>query len=268
MEAAPADTQIEIRDLTMAYGSFVVMRDINAKIRRSEIFVIMGGSGSGKSTLLRHMIGLKSPARGDIYYDNEPFWGSGEEERRRRLRTFGVLFQSGALWSSMTIAENVELPLTEFTDLSESEIRDRARSKLAMVGLQGFEDHYPAEVSGGMNKRAGLARAMSLDPKILFFDEPSAGLDPINSRNLDRLILQLRDGLGATFVIVTHELQSIFAIADNSIFLDTNTRTMRAQGNPRELLKSSTDPYVLEFLTRGEARLEAGTETQLRSSRP
>jgi phospholipid/cholesterol/gamma-HCH transport system ATP-binding protein len=247
------DTKIEIRGLTMAYGSFVVMRDINATIKRGEIFIIMGGSGCGKSTLLRVMVGLKEPAQGEVYYDGVPFWKSGEEERQKRLRSFGVAFQGGALWSSMTLAENVALPLGEYSDLSEAEINDIARLKLALVGLKGFEDYYPAEISGGMCKRAGLARALALDPEILFFDEPSAGLDPISSRNLDQLILQLRDSLGATFVVVTHELQSIFAIADNSIFLDTNTRTMRAQGSPRELLEHSTDPYVREFLTRGES---------------
>ena len=229
MDASAKDTKIEIRDLTMAYGSFVVMRDINASIKRGEIFIIMGGSGCGKSTLLRLMVGLKEPAQGDIFYDGVPFWKSSEEERHKRLRSFGVAFQGGALWSSMTLAENVGLPLGEYTD------------------------HYPSEISGGMCKRAGLARALALDPEILFFDEPSAGLDPISSRNLDQLILQLRDSLGATFVVVTHELQSIFAIGDNSIFLDTNTRTMRAQGNPRDLLQHSTDPYVREFLTRGES---------------
>jgi len=245
--------KIEIRELTMAFGSFVVMRDISAKIRQAEIFIIMGGSGCGKSTLLRHMIGLKAPAKGDIFYDGESFWQASEKARQQKLRTFGVLFQSGALWSSMTLEENVGLPLGEYTDLSPTEVRDIARLKLALVGLKGFEEFYPAEISGGMCKRAGLARAMALDPDVLFFDEPSAGLDPISSRNLDELILQLRDSLGATFVVVTHELQSIFAIADNSVFLDTNTRTMRAQGNPRELLKNSTDPYVREFLTRGKS---------------
>jgi len=245
--------KIEIRDLTMAFGSFVVMRDISATIRRAEIFIIMGGSGCGKSTLLRHMIGLKSPAKGDIFYDGESFWLMSDEARQQKLRTFGVLYQSGALWSSMTLEENVGLPLGEYTDLSAAEIQDIARLKLALVGLKGFEEFYPAEISGGMCKRAGLARAMALDPDVLFFDEPSAGLDPISSRNLDELILQLRDSLGATFVVVSHELQSIFAIADNSVFLDTNTRTMRAQGNPRELLRNSTDPYVREFLTRGES---------------
>jgi phospholipid/cholesterol/gamma-HCH transport system ATP-binding protein len=251
--SAETDTKIEIRDLTMAYGSFVVMRDINVKIKRGEIFIIMGGSGCGKSTLLRHMIGLKEPAQGDIYYDGVPFWKSDEDVRTGKLRSFGVLFQNGALWSSMTLAENIGLPLGEYTELSPADILDVARLKLALVGLKGFEDYYPAEISGGMAKRAGLARALALDPSILFFDEPSAGLDPISSRNLDELILQLRDSLGATFVVVTHELASIFTIADNAIFLDANTRTMRAQGNPRELLNHSTDPAVRQFLTRGES---------------
>jgi len=244
--------KIEIRGLTMAYGSFVVMRDISAQIRRGEIFVIMGGSGCGKSTLLRHMIGLKEPAEGEILYDGVPFWKSDEESRQRRLRSFGVLFQGGALWSSMTLAENIGLVLGEYTDYPAAEIRDLARLKLALVGLKGFEDYYPAEISGGMCKRAGLARALALDPEVLFFDEPSAGLDPISSRHLDELILQLRESLGATFVVVSHELASIFTIADNSVFLDPNTRTMRASGSPRELLQNSPDPAVREFLTRGE----------------
>jgi len=246
-----SDIKIEIRDLTMAYGSFVVMRDINVQIRRGEVFVIFGGSGCGKSTLLRHMIGLKEPAQGEIYYDGNPFWQSDPEARQQKLRTFGVLFQSGALWSSMTLAENIGLVLGEYTDFSEADISEIARLKLALVGLKGFEDYYPAEISGGMSKRASLARALALDPDVLFFDEPSAGLDPISSRNLDELILQLRDSLGATFVVVTHELASIFTIADNSVFLDPETRTMRAKGNPRELLAQSTDPAVREFLTRG-----------------
>lgn len=252
--------QIEIRGLTMAYGSFVVMRDINASIRRGEVFVIMGGSGCGKSTLLRHMIGLKPPAAGDVYYDGLPFWQSSPEARTERLRRFGVLFQNGALWSSMTLAENIGLVLGTFTSLSPTDIHELARLKLALVGLKGFEDYYPAEISGGMAKRAGLARALALDPEILFFDEPSAGLDPVSSRNLDTLILQLRDSLGATFVIVTHELASIFAIADNSVLLDPETRTMRASGHPRELLRHSTDAAVRQFLTRGgsDADSQAG----------
>ncbi|HAB15758.1 MAG TPA: polyamine ABC transporter ATP-binding protein [Verrucomicrobiales bacterium] len=245
----------------MAYGSFVVMRDINAQVKQGEVFIIMGGSGCGKSTLLRHMIGLKQPAKGDIYYNGAPFWQMGDEERQQKLRSFGVLFQGGALWSSMTLAENIGLVLGEYTDFPPAEIRAIARLKLALVGLKGFEEYYPAEISGGMCKRAGLARALALDPDVLFFDEPSAGLDPISSRNLDELILQLRDSLGATFVVVTHELASIFTIADNSIFLDPNTRTMRASGNPRELLKYSTDPAVQQFLTRSRAPVQPSAQT-------
>jgi phospholipid/cholesterol/gamma-HCH transport system ATP-binding protein len=241
----------------MAYGSFVVMRDINAQIKRGSVFIIMGGSGCGKSTLLRHMIGMISPAKGDVFYDGRSFWSADEDTRQAMLRKFGVLFQSGALWSSMTLAENIALPLSEYTELPPDEVNNIVRLKLALVGLKGFEDFYPAEISGGMCKRAGLARAMALDPEILFFDEPSAGLDPISSRNLDELILELRDSLGATIVIVTHELQSIFAIADDSIFLDPATRTMRAHGNPKELLAHSTDPTVREFLTRGAEKSAA-----------
>lgn len=252
-----ADTKIEIRDLTMAYGSYVVMRDISAMIKSGSVFVIMGNSGSGKSTLLRHMIGLQRPVKGDVFYDGKSFWEMDEEARRIQLRRYGVLFQSGALWSSMTLAENVALPLQEYTDWCRTDVDDIVRLKLALVGLSGFEDYYPAEISGGMRTRAGLARAMALDPEILFFDEPSAGLDPLTARNLDELILELRDSLGATVVVVTHELASIFMIADDSIFLDGETKTMRAQGNPKELLKHSTDPKIKAFLTRGESSREA-----------
>lgn len=253
MKPGTSDIKIEIRDVTIAYDEFVVMRGLNSKIKKGEIFVVMGGSGSGKSTLLRAMIGLKEPAQGDVFYDGVPFWKSNEEQRQKLLRSFGVMFQGGALWSSMTLAENVGLPLGEFTDLSPAGIEDIARFKLALVGLKGFEDFYPAEISGGMTKRAGLARALALDPDILFFDEPSSGLDPVTARKLDELILHLRDSLGTTFVVISHDLASIFTIADNSIFLDANTHTMGAEGNPRELLEHSTDPTVREFLTRGEA---------------
>ncbi|HOB99320.1 MAG TPA: ATP-binding cassette domain-containing protein [Verrucomicrobiota bacterium] len=249
--------KIEIRDVTLAYGSFVVLRDIRARIRPGAVFVIMGGSGCGKSTLLRALIGLRAPTDGEVLYDGIPFWGSGSEARQERLRSFGVLFQNGALWSSMTLAENIGLVLGEFTDLTPAEIRDVSRLKLSLVGLRGFEDFYPSEVSGGMAKRAGLARALALDPDILFLDEPSAGLDPITSRNLDELVLQLRDSLGATFVVVTHELASIFAIADECLFLDGSTRTMRAQGSPRALLETTDDPAVRAFLTRGASGAEA-----------
>lgn len=248
--------KIEIQNLTMAYGSYVVMRDISAQVKRGSVFVIMGNSGSGKSTLLRHLIGLQRPAQGDVLYDGQSFWSADDEARRAQLRKCGVLFQSSALWSSMTLAENVALPLMEYTDWSASDLKDIIQLKLALVGLSGFEDYYPAEISGGMRKRAGLARAMALDPEILFFDEPSAGLDPITSRNMDQLILELRDSLGATVVVVTHELASIFMIADDSIFLDADTRTMRAQGNPNELLKHSTDAKLRAFLTRGERSSE------------
>jgi phospholipid/cholesterol/gamma-HCH transport system ATP-binding protein len=246
------DVKIKIEHLSMAYGSYVVMRDINARVRPGSVFVIMGESGSGKSTLLRTMIGLQPPAQGDILYDGRSFWGLDEEARRVQLRKFGVLFQSAALWSSMTLAENVELPLAQYTDWPKPDRREVVRLKLALVGLAGFEDYYPAEISGGMRKRAGLARAMALDPEILFFDEPSAGLDPVLSRNLDQLILELRDSLGATIVVVTHELASIFAIADDSIFLDPESRTVRVQGNPKDLREHSTDPKIRTFLTRGE----------------
>lgn len=246
------DIKIEIKNLSMAYGPYVVMRDINARVKRGSVFVVMGESGSGKSTLLRTMIGLQPPAQGDILYGGQTFWGLDEEARRAQVRKFGVLFQSAALWSSMTLAENVGLPLAEYTDWPEADRQEVVRLKLALVGLAGFEDYYPAELSGGMRKRAGLARAMALDPEILFFDEPSAGLDPVLSRNLDQLILELRDSLGATVVVVTHELASIFTIADDSIFLDAESRTVRVQGNPRELRDHSPDPKIRTFLTRGE----------------
>ena len=244
--------RIAVADLTMAYGSDVIQRDLTFDVRRGEIFIIMGGSGCGKSTLLRHLIGLISPAKGDIRYDGVSFTAAEPEDRKNTLRRFGVLYQKGALWTSMTLAENVTLPLKEFTDLSPAQIREVVSLKLALVGLAGFEEFYPSEISGGMQKRAALARAMALDPDILFFDEPSAGLDPVTSRRLDDLILEIRDSLGATVVVVTHELPSIFAIGDNAVYLDLETKTMIAQGNPRTLRDSATDPKVHAFLTRGE----------------
>ncbi len=237
----------------MAYGDFVVQRDLNFKINRGDIFIIMGDSGCGKSTLLRHMIGLKNPARGEIFYNGEPFLAASPEAREARLRTFGIMYQAGALWSSMTLAENIALTLEQYTALSAPEIRELAALKLALVGLAGFEDYYPSEISGGMQKRAGLARAMALDPEILFFDEPSAGLDPLSSKRLDELIVELKRSLGATVVVVTHELPSIFAIGTNAIFMDAERRTIVAQGSPRQMLDECKDPKVQRFLTRGEA---------------
>ncbi len=246
------EAHISIRDLTMAYGSFVVQRDLRFDIKRGEIFVIMGDSGCGKSTLLRHMIGLRRPARGDVLYSGESFWGASDEERERLKRGFGVAYQGGALWSSMTLAENVALPLQQYTDLSKAEIREVCSFKLALVGLAGFEDFYPSEISGGMLKRAGVARAMALDPDVMMFDEPSAGLDPISSRRLDDMLIELSGSLGITIVVVTHELASIFTIASNSVFLCAEARTQIALGNPKELRDHSDNPKVRTFLNRGD----------------
>lgn len=243
---------ITVRRLTMAYGDFVLMRDLDFSIRRGDVFIIMGGSGCGKSTLLRHLIGLNEPAQGEVFYGEENFTRADPEARQRILRRCGVLFQGGGLWSSMTLAENIGLVLEEYTDLSAAEIREVAALKLSLVGLKGFEDYYPSQISGGMQRRAGLARAMALDPDTLFFDEPSAGLDPISSRRLDDLIVELRDSLGATVVVVTHELSSIFAIGNNGVFLDPETKAIIASGDPKELLARCPDPKVRAFLTRGE----------------
>ncbi len=243
---------IEVRDLTMAYGENLIQRDLSFAVNRGDIFIIMGGSGCGKSTLMRHLVGLLYPAKGSILYNGRDFWQSAPEQHEALMRRIGVLYQRGALWSSMTLAENVALPLTEYSTLSPGEIREIVSFKLALVGLAGFEDYYPTELSGGMQKRAALARAMALDPDVLFFDEPSAGLDPISARLLDELIIELRNSLGATIVVVTHELASIFAIGNNSVFLDTDTKTMIATGDPNRLLKESQDPRVIRFLTRGQ----------------
>jgi len=246
------DVHIQVRDLSMAYGDFVVQRDLDFDIRRGEIFIIMGGSGCGKSTLLRHLIGLMPPASGSVLYGDLDFWALDEAKRMQIKRRFGVLFQQGALWSSMTLAENIALPLSFYTKLAARVINELVSLKLALVGLSGFEDFYPSELSGGMRKRAGLARAMALDPEILFFDEPSAGLDPLSSRRLDDLILELRDSLGATIVVVTHELASIFAIGDDAVFLDAQSKTMIATGKPKDLVNAENET-VRSFLTRGEA---------------
>ena len=246
------EPHITVRDLTMAYGDFVVMHDLNFTIKRGDVFIIMGGSGCGKSTMMTILIGLKSPAKGQVLYLDVNFWESDPETRDTIIRRAGVMYQSGDLWSSMTLKENVALPLETYTDLSPGQIRDVVKMKLALVGLAGFGEFYPSEISGGMQKRAGIARAMALDPEILFFDEPSAGLDPVSARRLDDLILQLRESLGTTMVVVTHELASIFTIGNNSVFLDASKRTMTATGNPKELLAETKDPTLRMFLTRGE----------------
>jgi phospholipid/cholesterol/gamma-HCH transport system ATP-binding protein len=270
-----ADTAppIVVDDLTMAYDSYVLQRNLSFSVNKGDIFIIMGASGCGKSTLLRHLIGLKAPAAGKVCYSGESLWDASPDRQRAILRKTGVLFQKGALWSSMTLAENIALPLQEYTGLPPDTIREVASLKLALVGLAGFEDYYPSEISGGMQKRAALARAMALDPEILFFDEPSAGLDPISSKLLDDLILELRDSLGATIVVVTHELASIFAIGNNSIFLDAQSKTMIAQGDPKKLLAETDNPTVKRFLTRGEsgeaaAGHDSETDARARSNGP
>ncbi len=240
-------------DVTVAYGPRIIQQGLDFTIRKGDIFIIMGGSGCGKSSLLHVLMGLTPPASGAVYYGEKNFWGGSAADRDAIVRRTGVMFQGGALWSSRTLAENVSLPLEYYTDLSPASIREIAAFKLAQVGLAGFEDFYPSEISGGMKKRAGLARALALDPEVVYFDEPSAGLDPVSAARLDELILQLRDTLGMTVVVVTHELASIFNIASNSVFLDAEAKTITAQGDPHELLRHGPGK-VVEFLTRGRSR--------------
>ncbi len=242
---------IHIDQLTMAYGSNLIQKDLDFDVYRGDVFVIMGGSGCGKSTLLKHMIGLYPPARGEILYDGKSFNRASEQEQFEMRRGWGITYQTGGLFSAMTLAQNTALPLQQYTALGAGEIDDIVAYKLALVGLGGYQDYYPSEISGGMQKRAGLARAIALDPEILFFDEPSAGLDPISSQLLDELILEMQESLGATVVIVTHELASIFAIASNSVFLDAETKTMIDYGDPKILRQQSEHEKVRKFLARG-----------------
>jgi phospholipid/cholesterol/gamma-HCH transport system ATP-binding protein len=244
------NSPIEVRQLTMKYGPLIVMQDLTFEVRRGEVFVIMGGSGSGKSTLLKHLIGLKEPAAGTIVFDGEDFGAADAAARRRVQRRMGVLYQNGALWSGMTLAENVALPLEEFTELDDGSIAEVVALKLALVGLRGFQDYYPSAISGGMRKRAALARAIALDPEVLFFDEPSSGLDPISASRLDDLILELKASFGTTIIVVTHDLDSIFRIADRALFLDIEHRTMTALGSPLELRDNPPSAEVHRFLTR------------------
>mgnify|MGYP002629423801 CR=1 FL=1 len=244
---------IKVSELTMAYGDQILQRDLTFTVRKGSIFVVMGDSGCGKSTLLRHLIGLKQPAGGQIFFRDTNFWDSTPNEREVILRRCGVLYQGGALFSSMSVGENVSLPLRQYTRLPAAEIADLVSLKLHLVGLGGTEDLMPSELSGGMRKRAGLARAMALDPEVLFFDEPSAGLDPISARQMDDLILELCDTLGATIILITHELASIFAIGTDAIFLDSKTKTIIGRGHPQTLLDESENTKIIRFLTRGEA---------------
>ena len=246
---APA---ITAEGVTCGYDGKVVLKEVSFTVPRGEIFFIIGGSGCGKSTLLRHLIGIHQPMAGTVKFFGETFNQGDLAARRELLKTFGVLYQSAALWSSLTLRENVSLPLEEYTELNKREIEEIATLKLAQVGLTGFEDYYPVEISGGMKKRAGLARALALDPAIVFLDEPSAGLDPITSRKLDELVLQIREMFGTTLVVVSHELASIFSIADRVIMLDKGQKGIIAEGAPRALAASSRDRRVTEFLHRGD----------------
>jgi len=248
---ANTEPHIRFESVTVGYGDRVIQRDLDFTIGRSEVFAIMGPSGCGKSTLMRSAIGLLKPMAGRILYAGESYWDAEPERQKFLMRSFGVMYQGGALWSSMSLAENIALPLTEFLSLDDEEAHEIAALKLALVGLAGFEDYYPSEISGGMRKRAAIARAMALDPDTLFLDEPSAGLDPVSSRLLDELIVSLRDSLGTTVVIVSHELFSILSICDNSVFLDTEASTMLASGNPRLLRDECENQQVRQFLTRG-----------------
>ncbi|MFW5819198.1 MAG: ABC transporter ATP-binding protein [Desulfovermiculus sp.] len=248
--SAPA---IRVEDLTLAYGSTLIMSQLSFDVHSGEVLIVMGGSGSGKSTLLKSLIGLLPPASGRIFFASTDFWSASEKEQNRIRRHMGVLYQQGALWSSMTLAENISLPLEVYTLLRPRDIKDVVSFKLGLVGLGGQEQAYPAELSGGMRKRAALARALALDPKILFFDEPSSGLDPVTARRLDNLILELQSSLGTTMVVVTHDLDSIFAIGSRAVFLDAEQKTITEIGDPREMRDASDNLSVREFLNRGKA---------------
>jgi phospholipid/cholesterol/gamma-HCH transport system ATP-binding protein len=242
--------KFRVSGLSFGYGSNIVQHDVSFDVRDKSIFAIMGGSGCGKSTLMKTMVGLVKPHTGTILVGNEDYWAATEARRTEIGHRFGVVFQSGALWSSMTAEENVALPMRMFTHLEEPSIKSLARLKLLLVGLDKAATVMPAELSGGMRRRVGIARALSLDPEVLFLDEPSAGLDPISAKRLDDLILELRDGFGVTVIMVSHELPSLLGICDDGIFLDAETRTAIAHGSPKTLLETSEHPSVKAFMHR------------------
>ena len=254
-EAQLPGPAVEVTGLECGYDDKVILKDVSFTVARGEIFFVIGGSGCGKSTLLRHMVGLNPPRKGEVKFLGAPFSAADAATRRAQQKNFGLLFQSGALWSSLTLRQNVALPLEEYTTLNRREISELAALKLGQVGLAGYEDYFPAEISGGMKKRAGLARALALDPAILFFDEPSAGLDPVTSRKLDELIVEIRELFGTTIVVVSHELASIYDIADRVIMLEKQAQGIVAEGAPKALATTSNDPRVKEFLTRGTGRI-------------
>lgn len=250
------DSYLSVRDLTIGYGNRVVQQNLNFDVRKNDIFFVIGGSGCGKTTLLKNMIGLIEPSRGEVLYNGVNFYQADEKTQLDLLKSWGITFQTGALFSTMTLAENVALPLQLYTDLSEKQMAEAVAYKLALVGLAGFEDFYPSEISGGMHKRAGLARAIALDPQLLFFDEPSAGLDPISSLRLDQLIVQVCTALDSTVIIVSHELPSILSIGTNCVFLDAQSKTMLDAGDPKHLAEHSSQDKVRQFLNRAESQLE------------
>lgn len=241
------EAKISVENLTIAYDENIILHDVSFMVKPQEIFMIMGGSGCGKSSLLKTLIGLKKPSKGKVFIQGKNFYTASASERQKIMQNCGISYQSGALFSSMTIGENIALPLQEYTNYSPSTINELIELKLALVGLHGYKDFYPDELSGGMKKRAALARAMALDPDILYFDEPSSGLDPLSSRLLNELILEINSDLGTTVVIISHDIESILTIGTQAIYLDANTKTLIAQGNPKTWLKNPPNQTVADF---------------------